>query len=881
MHASLDVKRNESRSSKVAIILSMNSCQWPLTYQSLEREPDSIFHSRLNFDRLKSKDEKESSTVPQLELHDGEFDPTAVERIASYMQTGQRPAPLTIAEWTALHSAASYLQTTRLMASLLFASNSPIRTTSEDGTMKWYYEPADPDWSRPKTVSREGQILPDVFEAFAEIVQIPTRERVTEFEEFRDAYEQGRTIDLGARHEFGRGVDATNFVRQHLLAPVWGPNMDQSWRRSDVSLPIATICSRRIPSSKKKKEDLKQESARVKTPEEFCMAFHLSTWGLFDGFDFSSHHLCVAGGSVLKALIPSKLELACRSHLSADKWAKLIRSEMQQSIVHLLARVQWYDPHDNQSKVHEMELETVLSTEEKKGGLDAFGRFREDDQLGGRPLPKRTIRLPQPIAAPLPSPASKPDNPKTQEQIIDELLARITKLEAGQGKEDEKEEVEETIQQFENPFEDGTEEAIRYREECDEKLRDKGKSSEATIAVRVQIRRQLEFIHGLKWSPVRNPRIKLRLQADKDLPHKWMHSVLKCGLAGDIHNRAKNVQRDAEKGICDPFRKTDVDLFLCTRNADEAKGAIEAVYRHLRYVLADSVKIVIRRSMQAVTFLLPFPLPPIQIILRLYHSPEEVIVGFDLDCCAVALTRLPSMGAIVTWPRILSSNLSTNLDPSVESKTESKGDSKPLSVAKKTDSSNEMKDLILIATDRFRSSLVHRTNIVDATRASTTFEQRLLKYFVRGFDIGVPYIIPRIHFRSDWVTIPPKQMVGLVQLMLMICRSRGDFRGCVRSNELPSNAPISDYDEGVGTGSWSMASWKRRSRSGFSSFLLSENLEHVLTSNLSQDKTIFCAIPQKVSFLFENPGRQDRLPLLTGSFHPCVCAVVRCSSICG
>lgn len=43
----------------------------------------------------------------------------------------------------------------------------------------------------------------------------------------------------------------------------------------------------------------------------------------------------------------------------------------------------------------------------------------------------------------------------------------------------------------------------------------------------------------------------------------------------------------------------------------------------------------ILRTKHAVTIIASYPYRHVQIILRLYQNPQEVIMGFDIDCCAV------------------------------------------------------------------------------------------------------------------------------------------------------------------------------------------------------------------------------------------------------
>jgi len=75
----------------------------------------------------------------------------------------------------------------------------------------------------------------------------------------------------------------------------------------------------------------------------------------------------------------------------------------------------------------------------------------------------------------------------------------------------------------------------------------------------------------------------------------------------------------------------------------------------------------------------------IQIVLRLYSSPAEILMGFDIDSCCVGFD-----GETV-W-----------------------------------------------ALPRCRRAILKGYNLVDLTRRSLTYEIRLLKYSKRGFAVAVP-----------------------------------------------------------------------------------------------------------------------------------------------
>ncbi|RIA83139.1 hypothetical protein C1645_699703 [Glomus cerebriforme] len=91
------------------------------------------------------------------------------------------------------------------------------------------------------------------------------------------------------------------------------------------------------------------------------------------------------------------------------------------------------------------------------------------------------------------------------------------------------------------------------------------------------------------------------------------------------------------------------------------------------------------RSKHCVTILSQYPYRHIQIVLRLYNSPSEILTGFDVDCCSVGY-----------------------------------------------DGEN------VWALPRAHQAIIKQRNIVDLTRRSPSYEIRLIKYAERGFEIKVP-----------------------------------------------------------------------------------------------------------------------------------------------
>jgi len=77
----------------------------------------------------------------------------------------------------------------------------------------------------------------------------------------------------------------------------------------------------------------------------------------------------------------------------------------------------------------------------------------------------------------------------------------------------------------------------------------------------------------------------------------------------------------------------DIDLFLCGLDEEEARAKI----RHIHdVILSNCVQDpLVMVNGHAVTFYLEFPTRAIQVVSRLYRSPAEVLLGFDVDACCV------------------------------------------------------------------------------------------------------------------------------------------------------------------------------------------------------------------------------------------------------
>ncbi|KAG2379332.1 hypothetical protein C9374_007471 [Naegleria lovaniensis] len=183
-----------------------------------------------------------------------------------------------------------------------------------------------------------------------------------------------------------------------------------------------------------------------------------------------------------------------------------------------------------------------------------------------------------------------------------------------------------------------------------------------------------------------------------------------------------------EPNIPTSFKKSDIDLFLYAMTEKEAEEKIRHIYQTVkknmaRLLLPDTNTeklsssgyhyyrnrnqnqeqkklfedgilkttntvvnddILVVRTKYAVTFY-GYRIRPIQVVLRIYKSPAEVLLGFDIDCACIGYD-----GKTV-W-----------------------------------------------SAPRARRALAFNTNLVDVDRQSTTYEYRLYKYAKRGFSVSVP-----------------------------------------------------------------------------------------------------------------------------------------------
>eukprot|EP01129_Flabellula_baltica_P012849 TRINITY_DN5867_c0_g1_i1.p1 TRINITY_DN5867_c0_g1~~TRINITY_DN5867_c0_g1_i1.p1 ORF type:complete len:1757 (+),score=367.23 TRINITY_DN5867_c0_g1_i1:16-5286(+) len=287
------------------------------------------------------------------------------------------------------------------------------------------------------------------------------------------------------------------------------------------------------------------------------------------------------------------------------------------------------------------------------------------------------------------------------------------------------------------------------------------------------------------------------------------------------------------------FDSSDIDIFLYDLQPEQANEKLREIYDLVCSNVGEA-KLDIIRTEHAVTILGTYPIPHIQIILRLYKSPAEILMGFDIDACCIGYDGNK------VW-----------------------------------------------ALPRAKRAITKRYNLVDMSRRSLTYESRLYKYAKRGFSVAVPGLHRHL-INPDLFEKSPKDVNGLGKLLIfeyaLTNRSQGRFgTWTVKSHRLKkyeknsfSEDQINEYEQidSLKTSDCDYSSlfipwgpqWPRsviakevKYRENRSFF--SEQNKHISYFGI---ENIISGIPshgneiKPLEWLTQNPGTQ----LLTGSFHP-------------
>ncbi|KAL0575164.1 hypothetical protein V5O48_006807 [Marasmius crinis-equi] len=104
-------------------------------------------------------------------------------------------------------------------------------------------------------------------------------------------------------------------------------------------------------------------------------------------------------------------------------------------------------------------------------------------------------------------------------------------------------------------------------------------------------------------------------------------SVLGTFLCPPVTDRGVHTLED--------WGSSDIDMFLWGMSTDEAIEKIQHVAQVYRANLPSGNPFLVVRKSQTISFYSSWPVKPIQIVLKLLHSPSDVLLNCDLDQCAI------------------------------------------------------------------------------------------------------------------------------------------------------------------------------------------------------------------------------------------------------
>lgn len=222
------------------------------------------------------------------------------------------------------------------------------------------------------------------------------------------------------------------------------------------------------------------------------------------------------------------------------------------------------------------------------------------------------------------------------------------------------------------------------------------------------------------------------------------------------------------------YVNSDIDLFVYGLDEEAANAKLLSLYEQISDALP--YESVVFRSKHAVTIVSQFPFRHVQIVLRRYLSPAEILMGFDVDCCAVGYDGKN----VWTLPRT-------------------------------------------------HRSLITRINRVDLSRRSPSYEMRLAKYASRGFQVAVPSL-DRSRIDPQLFEKPFDKLQGLARLLLLERLRTPEARKAFKNNQrLKKLRP--DQDDGV-------PFWRRLNRRFSGDKFLTERIEES-GAEVSDYSTVF------------------------------------------
>ncbi|KAJ3321848.1 hypothetical protein HDV06_003850 [Boothiomyces sp. JEL0866] len=189
------------------------------------------------------------------------------------------------------------------------------------------------------------------------------------------------------------------------------------------------------------------------------------------------------------------------------------------------------------------------------------------------------------------------------------------------------------------------------------------------------------------------------------------------------------------------YYNSDIDIFVYgIEDVVEATKRIQEFCKEIQSYLGDNVLFV--RNRYSLTIVREYPLRQIQAIFRLYKSPAEVLMGFDIDCCSVGFDGHEVYGI-----------------------------------------------------PRFFEAVTYQRNTVDISRRSPSYEYRLYKYSKRGFGVLIKDKNVDVNYEEK---LDEHDLHGLPRLLALSRGSATELYPRYQSGDSPhSNSSESSTNDGV------------------------------------------------------------------------------------
>ena len=175
----------------------------------------------------------------------------------------------------------------------------------------------------------------------------------------------------------------------------------------------------------------------------------------------------------------------------------------------------------------------------------------------------------------------------------------------------------------------------------------------------------------------------------------------------------------------------DIDMFIYGLNNEDAKLKIDRVISSIKQKAIDmkyDTRVYINKNVINIYIFDTRKLLQVQIILRLYDTLAQVLVGFDVDCCAIAYNGKE-----------------------------------------------------LLVTERGLCALKYRVNVANLKRRSPSYENRLIKYSFRGFDVVTNFNYKKTYNKMFFMA---SENHGFTRLLEQELINNGQLRNIIFNNTL-------------------------------------------------------------------------------------------------